>query len=103
MAGTFDTGRPLFEPFAKRGFSGPYKKWCELSHDIFNPEAAKKILVQSGKQHKYDIPKCEETYLLVEESVFYLQKFLNEQDVPFDGFCCFSQGSVFSQRFFHAQ
>ena len=76
-----DTGRPDFEPFAKRGFKGPYKKWCDFNHyDVFSNPIRDSL---------WDIPKTMETYVGVFDSVIYLTKFMNEQPA-FDGVAGFS-------------
>ena len=78
ISGPHQTGRKRFEPFKLRGFKGPYLKWADMDRDIFHETT-----------DKFDIPRTEETYFLIDKSVHYLVDFLNKNK-KFDGFCCFS-------------
>ena len=80
--GPNDTGRPDFAPFVKRGFKGPYKKWCDFNnYDVFT---------NAYRETLWDIPITEETYVGVFDSAIYLTNYLNNATEPFDGFAGFS-------------
>jgi len=95
LEGFYEVGRPDFEPFKKRGFKGPFRKWGDYdAYDLFS---------DPYREGKWDIPKTEEFFMGIEASITYIVKYLEQSKTKFDGFCGFSQGCVTIATLFTAQ
>ena len=94
LDGFYEVGREDFEPFRKRGFKGPFRKWGDYEYNLFT---------EAYRDSKWDIPKTEEVFMGVEASIYYIVKYLTESEIQFDGLCGFSQGCVTIATLFTAR